>query len=311
MTNIEIVKELIKNYGITQEELYPTSVQSKNEPLYTILQFSSIDKDYVWKITKDGKYSCNGTIYWTLDNMLEDDRSVCVAKGTVLIHSVRRESDQEVFTIGNMITGLMGNSFQIDSFNIGNGNIWANPINSKCYTPIQNWKKIETFTTEDGVIISEAYYPVWVVHNNDGTYEKLTTKCNVSTIHYNEESGCLGPEGSYKIFSTVAAADEWILANNPKKVLLTTQDDIEITDPTTHVWGVHKAMLDYTIDDTYVISIGQINALWFSTEAARDEYIARNKRLFSIEDIKQWDDKQLDSFSSLLEIAKERINETS
>ncbi len=70
------------------------------------------------------------------------------------------------------------------------------------------------------------------------------------------------------------------------KVLLTTEDSVEITDSKQKIYS-----LSPTFTDKYDCSVGNfknnINPAYkaFSTPEARDEYIMRNKRLFSLEDM--------------------------
>lgn len=382
---IECLKMFIENNEITQEELFPVSIESAG-PLYTILSFKhnrglmyNVNEPPLpvfYTIDDNNRYYHTGA-HWALKSMLEDE--------TMSIYSVRRNSDNTVYTIGDWIQpadiDTNNKPFQIDNFQLGVQNdIWANPKGNTGYSHISKWQKIDTFVTEDGVTITEKDYPIWICQDIDGTtWIKLTNRYSPCKAHYKEE----GPlaDGKYKIFSTEEAADKWIaeqkslfttvdganitdqdqcmwavavediydiidrmpyycvndhakatyhwfsnkeartqwIADKTKKVPLITEDGVEITDPEQEIYGIY-------IDDfrSYNIPASEYKELYlapeegdedrrgFSTEAARDEYIARNKRLFSIEDIAEWHKRNQGAvFSDLYRIAKERIKEIS
>lgn len=71
------------------------------------------------------------------------------------------------------------------------------------------------------------------------------------------------------------------------KILLTTQDGIEVTDPEQMLYGVSDAWIRYGQSAKGVLSnpVTKDNVKWFSTQELRDEYILNNKPLFSIQDL--------------------------
>ncbi len=107
-----------------------------------------------------------------------------------------------------------------------------------------------------------------------------------------------------------------------KKPILITEDGISITDPQAPIYGIHKSWEhksnlqagDYKPEYTFYVE-----RKWFSSEAAREEYILMSRPLFSIKqlgDIEREDypstvinEEIVVSRDSLLRIAKEIINQ--
>lgn len=124
------------------------------------------------------------------------------------IHSVKRLSDGEVFTVGDKVTHKNGvckgniKSFYTTSKNeialhIENANIF-----------LENWVKLKQplFTTEDGVDIFEDTNFIWIAINNEN-YSWKINEVNSSTKFY------FG--NVHKLFSTKEAAEEYIIMNKP------------------------------------------------------------------------------------------------
>lgn len=125
----------------------------------------------------------------------------CPIEGT--IHSVKRLSDGEVFTIGD----ILKSGEKINSIKLIEGIIRVYPRHSFYYlSDVKKVKKTPLFTTEDGVDIFEGhdfFYPnthAWVV---------LKTKANVKAIDY------VIKVNKYKTFFNKEKAEEYVLLNKP------------------------------------------------------------------------------------------------
>lgn len=114
------------------------------------------------------------------------------------IHSVRRESDGLILTVGdNTPTGI------IKSFILKEGTVGYASGEHTSWVGLKVWRKIEKlFTTEDGVDIYEGK-EVFVIHPTT-----LNTIVGITTIEYSSYKGWL-------FFSTEQALEEYILMNKP------------------------------------------------------------------------------------------------
>jgi len=117
------------------------------------------------------------------------------------IHSVKRLSDGEVFTVGDRIKVFIGHSF-IKKFNINNLNVLICTSKTGEGFNIENLKHIKKplFTTEDGVDIFKNT-KFWYIDN-------FIIKTYI-TREFSEI------ESSYKTFATEEKAEEYILLNTP------------------------------------------------------------------------------------------------
>jgi hypothetical protein len=102
------------------------------EPDYKILSFINKERDVTFTLNDDGYYQSNLEIY-TLNEMLNYTVGSCGNTKKVLIHSVKRLSDGEVFTVGDTIkTHKWGSDNIINSITIADGTnslkegIWLN-----------------------------------------------------------------------------------------------------------------------------------------------------------------------------------------
>jgi len=144
----------------------------------------------------------------------------CKKESTVFIYSVKRLSDGEVFTIGDLIDfrnfGNKGpqpiEKFETDYFD----NNYISAYNSAYGLGLILWKKIPKktplFTTEDGVEIFEGdnYSFIWLYNpaTNQSTYTSYTFKAKLL------EENCAWSVNA-KYFSTKEKAEEYVLLNKP------------------------------------------------------------------------------------------------
>ena len=196
-------------------ENYPEFWEEVVEKEYEILSFYAknisgkgddfVDPDYIWYETSKGndKWSRKGhmTTPFSTQEIINHNRYG--------IHSVRRLSDGEVFTVGDLCNPIGEYSYnkhkittiefcKTGSLRIGSSNYYIG-INS-----IEHSKKV-LFRTEDGVDIFEGDEVTSV--NLDTLKTHATTPVNTGeSLKY----------GNYKHFSTKEAAEDYIIFNIPR-----------------------------------------------------------------------------------------------
>ncbi len=174
-----------------------------------------IEKDYEilsLKCLEDNEifYNRNET-YKFLFNQLEYN-----LKNGYIIHSVKRLSDGEAFTVGDIITygkNTHGERLKIEEFKINNNKLFIKFDSDPMYfndfgcKNFQHYKK-PLFTTEDGVDIFEGDNVHWVCDEFTYFFTRNVdkTRCNLITS---------GKHGLFKIFSTKEAAENFIILNKP------------------------------------------------------------------------------------------------
>lgn len=188
-------------------ENYPEFWQEIVEKEYEILSFKFDNKIlYFDKIENYFIYQpFDGYKHRTLDFLLKNSN-------TYKIHSVKRLSDGEIFTVGDYVklhTHL--NPCSIDGFYIKNNFLMVTTRESSCGNYLKDCKKVKQplFTTEDGVEIFEGdeYFRVW---NNKGDFKLDSYKCFATKEYRFDIVSKKTPH-----FSTKKAAEEYILLNKP------------------------------------------------------------------------------------------------
>lgn len=101
-------------------------VESQPEWFEEVTQFiilSFIDKEnQLWSLIKNGYYSCDASTQvphftFTLEKMLKGD-DVTVESGAFKIHSVRRENDGEIFTVGDNYVAKWNHQYALQNLQI-------------------------------------------------------------------------------------------------------------------------------------------------------------------------------------------------
>ena len=215
-----------KSKTIYCPEYYPDNWEEVVEKDYEILSLVTPETNAYWYFDKEN----NG---WTVD---EPERAYhSKIPEWCNIHSVKRLSDGEVFTVGDN-TNSVG---IIESFEI-------TPCNNLCVNGkevsddieyVKHVKKL-LFTTEDGVDIFEGddWYCIDIQDYNYGIYiggPKNTTNRGLSLSDKN-----------IKRFSTKEAAKEYILMNKP---CLSINDILNIQNNHDSKYMYNDTMLNYLI----------------------------------------------------------------
>jgi len=195
--NFTIPKWIIENSNDWEEVI---------EKEYEILSFSN-SKNLIWNRAKDDRFDAK----WQMYRPTEEES---LKEKGIIIHSIKRRSDGEVFSVGDKIDGNCGKNQEIVAidtdwiyykFNNGKQGVytyWLKDIKkSECFL----------FITEDGVEIYD---------KNEKLFEVI-----LSTYHLNENipyTACNDVSDKLKdsypslVFSTKEAAQKWIDENKPQ-----------------------------------------------------------------------------------------------
>lgn len=178
-------------------------------------------------------------------------------------------------------------------------------------------------TTEDGVVVTDRTYHIFIATKvADKWWAETSTTYNwITAGDYNMLSKSF-PAG-FKAFSSAFLRDTWIAANNPPKVILTTEDGIDITDPNTALIGITSGnFYKHTgVNPRMYANNHYVPMKLFHSEAKADEYILYNKPLLSVGDVVRAEGKIHDScnfsngnrdvikreFNKLRELAKSKL----
>jgi len=193
-----IPKEHIENYPEFWEEV--------KEKEYTILSFINSSGD-LFNIDENGGYRYKT---WS-ENVTSLSLEKCLDGQSLKIHSVRREKDGEIFTLGDKvffpsdrdnikeIEAITINNAFISKLSVSVGGIEKWGMNNLRKAPIRK----PILITEDGVEIFEGD-KCWYV-NSDFLYGKIFMDAE---NHEERKSHC-------KFFSTLEKAEEYIKWNKP------------------------------------------------------------------------------------------------
>jgi len=190
--------------------------KERHAPFYGINK-ADIHEDIIenypefWELVVEKDYEILSLRSLDIIEDLENNETInMLLKQGCSIHSVKRLSDGEIFTIGDKISPSWNNTtWNITKFDTKSkdGTLCVTFGGNVCRCSINDIKKPKQplFTTEDGVDIFEGdkYYPVnktyWIVNEPENT-----CKINYETYHKNTNN-----------FSTKEKAEEYILMNKP------------------------------------------------------------------------------------------------
>lgn len=145
------------------------------------------------------------------------------------------------------------------------------------------------FITADGIEVTDPTTLVCVAGRIDGKWiaaagntcrEYISAKEYIDLFGYSEYN-----YGMHNAFMSRQTRDKWIQENNPKKVILTTQDGIDITDPEQYLYYIHS---EWKVDSFKAGKLTNVHntVKIFSSEAKRDEYILNSKPLLNLTEVK-------------------------
>lgn len=195
--------------------LYNVIIKPIDYPEFWELQ---IERDYeILEYKTESGISCNAPF-------LEDSESF-YKKERCSIYSIKRLSDNEIFTIGDKLeTDEKQGYILLEKINIDNSYLWGHyKNNGNLYEfgiDLKFAKKIKQllFTTEDGVDIYENDEH-WFVYNDLSEIFKGNSKSHIHKEYIHK----------LKSFSLVEAAKEYVLMNKPCLSLNDILVDLQIT----------------------------------------------------------------------------------
>jgi len=189
------------------------------------------------------------------------------------IHSIKRLSDNEIFTIGDKTNNGTISKFENCSVGVRvffkekpeNYNVNLNTIK----------KVIYLFTTHDGVDIYEDDVVHWIAFYKD------KIPCYLYKSGFVKEHLELDLVNIYKVFSTKQAAEEYIVK---QKVLFVTEDNVGIKKGDDY-WIVNN-FFDLILEKKHHANYGNpFPCKAFSTKEKAQEYIDLNKPQYSKQDV--------------------------
>ena len=166
-----------------------------------------VEKDYeiLEVITNNGKF---------IEKVYNQDATI---KPYWKIHSIKRLSDGEIFTIGDLV-GTPGSTYPLKEFKIIDCentlavHYYKDKIGGSGHynCRLKNLKKVKQplFTTEDGVDIFEGDKYYYINSNFNDPWEIINTKADCPEIINKNNL-------NYKRFSTKEKAEEYILMHKP------------------------------------------------------------------------------------------------
>jgi len=185
---------------------------------YEILSFKDLHSSKILTLSPNKQHYQDGNMYLSIKNLLPNVRNWS-------IHSIKRLSDGEIFTVGDNID-IRNLSSKIDSFYIKNNNLMITSELSNCGDYLKNIVKRKQilFTTEDGVDIfnySQEFY--WVKKESLKLCERIVEGLDHIQFFIYE------PENEL-YFSTKEKAEEYILMNKPCLSFSDIYDNLKIKD---------------------------------------------------------------------------------
>lgn len=180
---------------VENPENYPEFWELVVEKDYEILSYITVESEII-------KYK---------DLDINDD---CNCDKYLKIHSIKRLSDNQIFTIGDFVNNRTISSFSLNwiqtGFKIHCDNVGKGNINDGCFFELKDLKHIKQplFTTEDGVDIFEGDEYYYINSNFNDPWKIINTKADCPDIINKNDL-------NYKRFSTKEKAEEYILLNKP------------------------------------------------------------------------------------------------
>lgn len=273
---------------------------------YQILAIKDSINNDVFTLRENGEYVVTSIKQWNNRKDILYDASFFFKDSRYVIYSVKRLSDNKVFTIGDRIIvgtknydvkyacySKMGASFIIQSFILDKDThgldapigIYVQDTKDGFYITINYLNEVKTpiFTTEDNVPICEgdSYWFVWTTKNCARGQEPMVAYYVKQFIPVTGATLC----DDAKYFSTQKAAENYI---DKHKVLIVTDDNVNLYrgDKCHHLYR-HSPLSEWCSN---IIITGQFgkwddgNHMYFSTKQALDDYLVKIEVLFVTED---------------------------
>lgn len=254
-------------------------------PEYTVLSFGENgDLKRIYTLQPDGKYWTgeNIDLKQSLNQMIkgyEEDGRCSVEDGTWYIHSVRRNSDGLIVSVGDKVcTSITPEGWLVNKlgeYKVRGMCIWEHVYTDKPECSLESVTKVfkPVLISIDGIQLYEGD-KYWAYNTDSKVYDEASDICNLAKDY---------KEWHWKIFSSESARTKYIDSIKPK-VLLTTEDGKDITDGEaevykvwTNTWDTGSGKAGYQKVDKYL--------KLFSTPEDRQEWVEYNKPCLSQKEV--------------------------
>lgn len=201
----------MKRYKHTKDETIIVTQNANGDYIFDHnlkvgLQPKLVEDCQDWILIKDYTILTRNSLYIPNNKGIHSPNSRCSenSSNTCIIWSVRRESDQLVFTVGDDYPLILSNITKIKRFDLIDDNIYIATESGDIFN-LPSWKKHKEklFTTIDGVDIYRGYN-YWTVSDDFNVYYS-SNACN------NESSKA----GWKRAFSTEQSAYDYVKLNKP------------------------------------------------------------------------------------------------
>lgn len=297
------IHNYLKKYKASQTAI-PLMSDTQKDKEWEILSFQS-DLGNVCTLREDGKYAYPNHGGWELDVMLKSVKHTTAMK----IHSVKRLSDNQIFSIGDIVETLY-NKITIAGFKVSiDGDkmlvlkdyVGKNNLHSE--TQLEWLKHLPKEEQKEWEILQ--YYPpevsdctariYSVKRNRDG--EIFSIGDIISGIKYDSrEITGFEIHGNDLTVKQAGGCSELCYINKTKKkepaILFTTTDGIPIYDNNTTIWTI-------TCAGQAVVSSAEYynpSLKYFSSKEKAEEYKLWSEKRYSLNDIKSTLDKYVYPF---------------
>jgi len=246
----------------------------KEQPSFQILSFT--DNKELIILREDGKYEyevsiiCHG---YTLHEILEVGRSV--KSGQIKIHSVKRNSDGEVFKCGQKFLADAGCELTIKSFEIVDNKVkvWSEEYGFWYLHKIRHINdSVKPILTEDGFQVTDVNETLYTARKHDNS-------------KYVESSEILVKDFiNSKCFLKKENRDRWVEQNTPKQPVFTCNG-------VDYFHGDHyfRVLKDFSLRENVALEVpdeDHLDCAVFPTKQMAEDCILMNKRIFiSLDDL--------------------------
>lgn len=264
-------------FNISQDNAsatYPEKLEEfYHKPTYKILSFLSCLSGSIPVTRKDNeKFSINEEEGLSTEKELLNNERMS-------IHSIKRLSDDEVFTVGDNVNIRSNQNPCCEQTVIQDLEFWLKEIHKLSHI------KKPLFTTEDGVdIFTNTEY--WTINTSSLDW-KIQNYTAYNSQELSPDSLVAWKKDNMKCFSTKEAAEEYIKS----QVVLTTNDGVDIYPGGTYYWTSSKEFAHVPANSVCKVTASRKRDCesfpndYFSTEAKCRNFILNRMECLSINEI--------------------------
>jgi hypothetical protein len=255
-----------KGFYLYHDGKFAEAVVEKDYEILTFKYNNTKGHSTFFTENSDGLWSSGSPINYSLPWLLKEKSN--------LIHSVKRLSDGEVFTVGEdyiNTTSSFHGVRKIENFNIIRTKMFVN-TGSTCLKSLGKVKK-PLFKTEDSADIYKGDSFFWTNKNGKGDLS-FTQEARQGTTQVDSSQ--------YLKFATREAAQVYI---NSKNILFTTEDSVDVFEGKNYYYTNSTFIIFEQLALKTINYKKKDNIIRFSTKAKVEEYILMNKPCLSLNDV--------------------------